>query len=308
MPIVFGRGFLNDTSARALTVGELEAVFLPRHGMLCASLRHRGVELLRRVRDLEAAAARGSTAGIPLLHPWANRLAGPRYRAAGQEVELNLSSPLLHLDEHGQPIHGVPWSRLTWEVTDAGPDRLTAHLDWVHASLLAIFPFRHKLEITATLDRNGLTLDTVLFAAPQGPVPVSFGFHPYLGLADLPRAEWQLRLPTMRRLRLDAHGIPNGETEDFDRFEGKLGALEFDEGFALKDERTSFSLIGSQMRISVDFLVGYRYAQLFAPKREDLVAVEPMTAPTGALSRGRGLEVVSPGGCFHAVFQIRIDA
>jgi len=76
----------------------------------------------------------------------------------------------------------------------------------------------------------------------------------------------------------------------------------------VEDERTSFSLTGRQMRISVDFLIGYRYAQLFAPKGEDLVAVEPMTAPTGALSHGRGLEVVPPGGCFHAVFRIRIDA
>ena len=34
--------------------------------MLGASLRYRGVEMLRRVEDLEAAAARGSSAGIPL--------------------------------------------------------------------------------------------------------------------------------------------------------------------------------------------------------------------------------------------------
>jgi galactose mutarotase-like enzyme len=124
--VVADCGFLKDPSARTLVAGELEAVFLPARGMLGASLRYRGVELLRRVQDLEAAAAKGSTAGIPLLHPWANRLAGARYRAAGQEVVLDPSSPLLHLDEHGLPMHGVPWSLLAWEVTDAGPARVTA--------------------------------------------------------------------------------------------------------------------------------------------------------------------------------------
>ena len=79
-----------------LVAGDLEAVFLPRLGMLGASLRWRGVELLRRIEDLEAAAAKGSTAGIPLLHPWANRLEGLRYRAAGREVVLDPASPLLH--------------------------------------------------------------------------------------------------------------------------------------------------------------------------------------------------------------------
>src|SRR6266481_5386439 len=97
--------FLKDPTARTLVAGDLEAVFLPAHGMLGASLRHKGVEILGRVEDLEAAAARGSSAGIPLLHPWANRLAEPRYRVLGREVVLDKSSPLLHFDEHGLPMH-----------------------------------------------------------------------------------------------------------------------------------------------------------------------------------------------------------
>jgi galactose mutarotase-like enzyme len=223
-------------------------------------------------------------------------------------VVLDLSSPLLHLDEHGLPMHGVPWSWLPWEVTDARPDRLTAHLDWTRDSLLAIFPFRHRLEITASLDANGLRLDTTLLAGPQGPVPVSFGFHPYFGIADLPRTEWRLMLPAMQRLRLDAHGIPDGKEERFEPFDATLGALGFDDGFALQDECTSFSLAGGRMRIRVDFLAGYRYAQVFAPKDKDFVALEPMTAPTSALTHGHGLEVVPPSGRFHAAFRVRLDA
>ena len=120
--------FLNDPAARKLIAGDLEAIFLPAHGMLGASLRHRGVEILGRVEDLEAAAAKGSTAGIPFLHPWANRLAEPRYRIIEQQVELDVSSPLLHLDEHQLPMHGVPWSLLRWLVTEARQDFVMARL------------------------------------------------------------------------------------------------------------------------------------------------------------------------------------
>ena len=119
--------------APTISSGDLSAVFLPGRGMLGASLRHRGAEILRRVEDLEAAAVRGSTAGIPLLHPWANRLAGLRYRAAGKETTLDPASPLLHLDEHGLPMHGVPWSRLAWELTDATPESVSARLVLVAA-------------------------------------------------------------------------------------------------------------------------------------------------------------------------------
>ena len=276
--------------------------------MLGASLRHRGVEMLRRVEDLDGAAAKGSSAGIPLLHPWANRLPGARYRAAGREVELDPSSPLLHLDANGLPIHGVPWSRLAFEVVDAGADRVAARLEWSRSDLLAVFPFRHRLELVAALAPDGLAVETTLEAGSDGPVPVSFGFHPYLGLEGLPRAQWRLRLPAMRRFALDPHAIPTGEEEAFPGLDGPLGEVDFDDGFALLEERASFSLAGAGRGISVDLLEGYPCAQVFAPRREAYVALEPMTAPTGALASGRGLRVVPPGGRFRAAFRIRVGS
>lgn len=292
---------------RTLVAGELEAAFLPGRGMLGASLRHRGVELLRRVEDLETAAAKGATAGIPLLHPWANRLAGARYRAAGQAVRLDPSSPLLHQDENGLPIHGVPWSRLVWEVIEAGTDRLAARLEWTRAELLALFPFPHRLELAATLRPDRLTLETTLLAGPDGPVPVSFGFHPYLGLPGLPRRDWRLELPAMRRLLLDRHGIPTGQDQPFAGLDAPLGELDLDDGFALQDEPAALSVSDGERRISVEFLSGFGYAQVFAPKDKDYIALEPMTAPTNALTSGRGLRLVEPGTAFEAVFSIRID-
>src|SRR5438094_9546108 len=141
------RPFLKEASARTLVAGDLEAVFLPDHGMLGASLRYQGVEILRRVEDLEAAAARGSSAGIPLLYPWANRLAEPRYRVLGKEIVLDQSSPLLHLDEHALPMHGVPSSLLSWVLPEARQDFLAARLEWSSSDILAVFPFRHRVEL-----------------------------------------------------------------------------------------------------------------------------------------------------------------
>jgi aldose 1-epimerase len=300
-------GVLNQRGASRLVAGDLEAVFLPGHGMLGASLRHRGVELLGRVDDLEGAAAKGATAGIPLLHPWANRLAGLRYRVAGREVSLDPSSPLLHRDEHGLPIHGVPWSRLIWEVIEAGPDRLAARLEWTRSELLAVFPFPHRLELSATLRPDGLMLKTRLIAGPDCPVPVSFDFHPYLRLAGHAREDWRLELPAMRRLVLDQRGIPTGRDEPFSGLDAPLGEVDLDDGFALLDERMSLAVAGGGRRIAVEFLSGFAYAQVFAPKAKDYIALEPMTAPTGALTSGRGLRLVPPAATFEAAFCIRID-
>ncbi len=298
---------LHDPFARTLVAGDLQAVFLPAHGMLGASLRHQNLEMLGRVEDLETAAKMGSTAGIPFLHPWANRLAGPHYRAAGREVNLDLSSPLLHFDTQGLPMHGVPWPLLAWEVAEIRHDFLRARLEWSRSDLLKVFPFRHTLEMAATLRSDSLTIETTLAAGAEGPVPVSFGFHPYFRISEVPRPEWRMELPAMRKVVLDGRGIPTGEEESFNGFDGELGENNFDEGFALMTEQASFYIGGGGRRISVEFLRGYPYTQVFAPKDKDYMALEPMTAPTSALTTGHGLRLVEPGREFRAVFRISVE-
>ncbi|HYX20381.1 MAG TPA: aldose 1-epimerase [Thermoanaerobaculia bacterium] len=294
--------------SRRLAAGDLEAVFLPRRGMLGASLRHRGLELLRRVGDLERAAAGGSTAGIPLLHPWANRLEGPVYRTAGREIRLDPTSPLLHLDERGLPIHGVPWSRLEWDVVDTTADRLVGRLEWRGERLLSVFPFPHRLEMAATLSPGALTIETTLTAGSEGAVPVSFGFHPYLGLPGVPRPQWRLRLPAMRRLLVDARRIPSGAEEPFPAEDAPLGGRSLDDGFALAGDGGVLAISGDGRLLTVELVEGYRHAQVYAPVDQDLVALEPMTAPTNALASGRGLAIVPPGERYRAVFRVGVSA
>jgi aldose 1-epimerase len=276
--------------------------------MLGASLHHQGAELLGRVDDLKAAAAHGSTAGIPLLHPWANRLAASHYHAAGREVALDPNSAVLHFDAHGLPIHGVPWPHLSWQILENSSDKLIARLSWTREDLLAVFPFPHHLDMVVTLCPGDLTIETALTAGPDAPVPVSFGFHPYLVLPGLPRAHWHLKLPSMRRLAADDRGIPTGAEEPFPGFDAVLGDQDFDDGFTGVEDGASFSLAGAGRRLTVEWLAGYRFAQVYAPADHDFIAFEPMTAPTSALTTGHGLTLVKPGATFKAAFRIHIEA
>ena len=87
--------------------GELEAAFVPEAGMVGCSLLHRGEELLGQRGGLARYAADRSTMGIPLLHPWANRVAERRFRVAGREVDLVGAPRPVHLGPKGLPIHGL---------------------------------------------------------------------------------------------------------------------------------------------------------------------------------------------------------
>jgi len=299
---------MNDEPTLSLVAGELRSDFWPGSGMLVVSFRRGKDELLRRVDDLETARAKGSTAGIPLLYPWANRLASLHYHAAGRDVDLDPASSLLHFDSHGLSMHGVPWGQLSWQIAQAKQDSLLARLDWERPNLLAVFPYPHRLEIAANLTPESLTLQTTLFADAGSPVPICFGFHPYFGIPSTSRCEWRLRLPAMQRLSLDSRGIPTGEQEPFGPFDSLLGQTGFDDGFALLDGPSSFSLSAAAYTITVTFIEGYSYAQVFAPKGMEFVALEPMTAPTSALTSGRGLRILEPGAQFRTSFRIAVIA
>src|SRR3954447_14471110 len=112
-----------------LTSGDLAATFVPQLGMIGASLEHRGEEVLGQRNGLAAYEAKGSTMGIPLLYPWANRLAGFQYDVAGKQVTIDRESPMVKLDEHGIPIHGLLTASPHWK---ARPDSgaLLATLDF----------------------------------------------------------------------------------------------------------------------------------------------------------------------------------
>src|SRR5205085_2561375 len=122
--------------------GELEASFLPGAGMIGWSMRHRGAELLAHTGPLERYVEGGHATALPLLHPWANRLAGPEYEIAGRRVTLDLAAPNVHTDPAGLPIHGLVAGCPHWEVTHREASAATARLDFAaRPELMAGFPF-----------------------------------------------------------------------------------------------------------------------------------------------------------------------
>ena len=174
---------------------QLDATFVPGAGMVCCSLRHRGEELLAQNAGVAAYAERGKTMGVPLLYPWANRLAGFDYsvgRADGGRCRTTRRR--IALDGHGLPIHGVIGGRLAWETepVQPGADSLSARLRWDRSrpEAFAAFPFEHDVEYLARLQQDSIEISISVNASGADGVPVAFGLHPYLSPPGGPREQW----------------------------------------------------------------------------------------------------------------------
>jgi aldose 1-epimerase len=171
--------------------------------------------------------------------------------------------------------------------------------------LLAAFPFPHQLVVEAAVAGARMAVATTLRASGSRPVPVAFGWHPYLRLPGPPRSAWRLLLPEREHLELDDRGLPTGIAGHEPAEAEALGERTFDDLYALGPERT-LGLEGGGRRLLVDYGDGYRYAQVFAPPDGEFVCLEPMTASTNALGAGT-CAVVEPGGAFTARFALRVE-
>lgn len=284
----------------------LTATFVPSAGMICTSLRDDGVELLGQRRGLQAYLDNGKTMGIPILYPWANRLSANNYAVDGRTVTLTTGQGGVRADDHGLPMHGVLAAFPGWLVIEQSGNRLTADLDFgAQPPLLASFPFPHILTVDVSLNNRALTVRTTVTPTTAVPVPLCYGFHPYLTIPGVPRSQWTFETPPLRHLPVDNWGIPTGAVEDWPASSDELGDKTFDDGFDEVPQGAVFALSGGGRRIEVVFEQGFPAAQIFAPSNDDVVGIEPMAAPTNALRKGT-YSVAAPGRPAVSTFTIRV--
>ena len=271
------------------------ATWEPDAGMVCSSWMVDGDELLGLRGGLEKYKRTGSTFGIPLLHPWANRL------------DREVDSPLARQDPNGLAIHGILAASPHWEVLAQSDERVAARLDFgARPEYLEVFPHPHVIEVDVAIEPRAQTVVTRVHATGDVDVPLAFGWHPYLQIPGVPRTEWDLTLPVREHLVLDDRNLPTGEVEAVEYPDPlRLVDRSFDDGYSGVADGTTFAVAGGGRRVEVEFVSGYPYAQVFAPPAEEVVCFEPMTAPTNALASGQGLRTVAPGESFEATFTVR---
>jgi aldose 1-epimerase len=265
--------------------GELVARFAVGDGMAGCSLRHRGEELLATGGGLPAHVEDGALSGIRLLHPWADRLL---------------------------PIHGALAATSGWEIVGRGSDAqgawMVGELDFgAHPEQLAVFPFPHRVELAIRVGRDALGIATGVIADRGSPVPLSFGFHPYLALPGVARERWQVTLPAREELELDDRRMLTGASRLRPAAHFVLGERTFDDLVAVPLSPARFSVAGGDRRVTIELRSGYPYAHVFAPAGDPVICFGPMTAPIDALRSHDGLRVLEPGAAARAVFTFAIE-
>jgi galactose mutarotase-like enzyme len=299
---------VDGVAAVDLAAGPYTARFLPGLGLVGSSLTYEGTEHL--AFDLDSYRS-GHSSGIPLLHPWANRLSRLTYEVDGLWVDLDGGPPQRLHD--GLPIHGTMTAAEGWQVEAVLADGTRALLQarfvfGDHPAHLRSFPFPHELVVFVELSDQGLRVSTEVRNTGVRGVPVSFGWHPIFVL-EAARTDTSVVLPDREHLELDGRGLPTGSGRHEAAASLRLGSgdrgVTFDDLYRLEAGDRLLAVEGGGRRIEVEGDDRYGYAQVWAPGGGKEVALEPMTAPVDALVSGEH-RTVPPGERETATFVIRI--
>ena len=241
-----------------------------------------------------------------VLLPWPNRLPGGRWSWRGVEQQLPLDEVPTGAALHGL-VRWLPW-RLARESASAAAAtcRLHPQPGW---------PGTLDCVVRYELGAEGLTVLMSVTNAGGDDCPVALGMHPYWSTHG-PADDARLTVPAQSVRR-------SGETADSAlgdldlREERPLGATRLDDTFTglRRDADGRAHAVLRTSRLVVDVWCGpeLEWLQAFTgdedpvpARRRRSVALEPMTAPPGALATGEGLRVLSPGESFRASWGARV--
>jgi len=293
--------------------GGLSATFVPGAGMICVSLDFEEQEYLAQRGGLGQYVESGSTMGIPILYPWANRLARDSWKFGPRPARIDPDSYRIRRDENGLAIHGTLAASPFWKIAQASAEddltsaRISATLEFGdHPELLSTFPFPHRLELEFGLSGQRLSVRTSVTPTGDLAVPLAYGFHPYLTLPGTSRDEWQVAVPAMTSLETDSRQIPTGNSAPAEAAHFGLAERDLDDAFTGVPDGAEFRIQDDTVAIAVTLTSGFNAAQVYAPRDENFICFEPMKAPTNALISGRDLTSVDPGQTDVAEFTIEI--
>lgn len=182
-------------------------VRIARHGACVLGLEARvdgaWVPLADGYRDATALAARPGSR-FALLAPFANRIAGARYRFDGIGYDLAPGAAgAARASRHGF----VRDADFAIAALDADGQAASVSFATTIAPQ-AGYPFVLDLAVRYTLAADGLTLETTLRNVGGQPAPAFAGWHPYFRLGEGPLAAWDLAIPAGCVIRTDADFIP----------------------------------------------------------------------------------------------------
>lgn len=227
------------------------------------------------------------------LCPFPGRIENGKYNFEGEEYSLPIN------DSAGNnALHGLITDK-SFQMVDS---RIHTDSAWISLGYEFPgeegFPFPFYIENKFLLEKNTLTIETLIRNISKSSMPMAHGWHAYFEMEGSIN-DSKLQIPSQKKLELNKELIPTGNILRFHKAVDRMGETVLDDCFLI-DTRKGTSITvweDSTNRLEVwqeSGSNGYNYLVIYTPGDRRRVAIEPMTCAPNAFNTGKGLINLSP--------------
>ena len=290
----------------------INAKIVVQQGFNLFSLVYKNIETIYFDKTLIENFQDRKLAGIPFMHPWANRL--DRDKIFNRSFTMNdILNAVLYRDGNNLALHGLILKSDKWQIIDMSATDLkascTAKLAFNETHLLDLFPFKHNIFITLELESEKLFYKVEIENLSSNEMPICFGFHPYFNIKHSENNI--LIVPDAEVALVDEKLIPTNKYDEkealfsFKENQIPIKNQNIDHAFLHQNQNENYQLKTDNYLVTFNLDENYTVVQIYHPNNEQkpYICIEPMTALANALNTGN-YNTIAPNSKFNAVFSI----
>lgn len=199
------------------TVGDYEAVMIPKIGANIIELKHKrlGSNIIRTPKDLEEFKAKPIIFGIPILFP-PGRIEDGKYSVNGKVYELPINDTL-----RNNHYHGIT-NRSPFTVTSTKVDDINETIEikasfWSNSfneEVFKYFPHEFECQMAYKLSKKGLEQKITFINLSEEPMPLGVGFHTTFNVpfqAGGKKENYTMTLSAGDKWLVNSRYLPTGE-------------------------------------------------------------------------------------------------
>jgi len=234
-----------------------------------------------------------------ILFPFVNRIKDGAYSYNNSNYKLDCNEV-----DKNNALHGLVYNK-TFVCTKQAltADYASVTLSYKDFGKHEGFPFKFNIELTYTLNKNGIILSINVLNSDKKAFPFSLGWHPYFNSENLDNST--LNFSSDTKYVFDKQQIITSTTDLDFNMPLQLKAVKLDDCYPLKTNDIDFST--PEYSINIKSTSKENFLQVYTPDLHNSIAIEPMTGVADNFNNEIGLQILQPNETYNVKWFMAIE-
>ncbi|WP_088322798.1 aldose 1-epimerase [Polaribacter tangerinus] len=233
-----------------------------------------------------------------ILFPFVNRVNDGKYSFKGINYQLNCNEAA-----NNNALHGLVYNKVfELKKYTISKKKTSVTIQYKEISKNSGFPFTYHILIKYTLSNKGIRIKARVKNTDTHSFPFTIGWHPYFYAKNFNNSSIQFQ--ASQKVLHNSKMIGTKLTEFNSEMPLFFGGVSLDDCYDLAHNTILFKT--SDYECKLQSSVANSFLQIYTPKTDNAIAIEPQTGISDSFNNGIGLQVLQPDQKYSVEWKLAI--